>query len=60
MPYLAVLASLHLIDSAVANTALVKTDQFLAMKSSTLALEDSISTLSRLLRIMCPDSLTIR
>lgn len=47
VPYLGVLASLQLMDPAVANTALVKADQFLAMQGPTLALAASICTLAQ-------------
>jgi len=38
VPYLGILASLQLIDPSVANTALVKAGQSLAMQGPTLAL----------------------
>lgn len=47
VPFLGVLASLQLIDPSVANTALVKAGQALAMQGSTLALAASISTLAQ-------------
>ncbi len=47
VPYLGVLASLQLIDPSVANTALVKADQILAMHGATLALAVSMSTLAQ-------------
>lgn len=47
VPFLGILASLQLIDPSVANTALVKAGQTLAMQGSTLALAASISTLAQ-------------
>lgn len=47
VPFLGVLASLQLIDPSVANTALVKAGQALAMQGPTLALAASISTLAQ-------------
>jgi len=47
VPYLGILASLQLIDPGVANTALVKAGQSLAMQGPTLALAASISTLAQ-------------
>lgn len=47
VPFLGVLASLQLIDPTVANTALVKAGQTLAMHGATLALAASISTLAQ-------------
>ena len=47
VPFLGILASLQLIDPSVANTALVKAGQSLAMQGPTLALAASISTLAQ-------------
>ena len=47
VPFLGILASLQLIDPSVANTALVKAGQALAMQGPTLALAASISTLAQ-------------
>ena len=47
VPFLGVLASLQLIDPGVANTALVKAGQALAMQGPTLALAATISTLAQ-------------
>jgi len=47
VPFLGILASLQLIDPSVANTALVKAGQSLAMQGPTLALAASLSTLAQ-------------
>ncbi|MBD2421913.1 MFS transporter [Cyanobium sp. FACHB-13342] len=47
VPFLGILASLQLIDPSVANNALVKAGQSLAMQGPTLALAASISTLAQ-------------